>query len=243
LATTKIPGKFLSAEWRYLAMLNYEIDPSILEPYLPPGTELDMWQSKTLVSMVGFLFLNTRLLSIPIPFHTNFEEVNLRFYVRRRAGEGWRRGVVFIKEIVPKPAIAFVARLIYNENYVAMPMRHFIEQDQTGLSVEYGWRFDQRWHHLKVKTEGAPQPLAPASEEAFITEHYWGYARQKDGGGAEYRVEHPRWRVWQVRECEFICDVAALYGPAFVTALQAKPSSAFLAEGSAVIVRRGLRYT
>jgi len=243
LETTKIPGKFLSAEWRYLAMLNYEIDPTILEPYVPPGTELDLWQGKTLVSMVGFLFLNTRVLGIPVPFHTNFEEVNLRFYVRRKAKEGWRRGVVFIKEIVPKPAIALVARVVYNENYVAMPMRHIVEQNETGMSIEYGWHFDQRWHQLKVKTQGVPQLLASGSEETFITEHYWGYARQKDGGGVEYGVEHPRWRVWQVSEYQFACDVATMYGQAFVAALQANPSSAFLAEGSAVIVRNGVSYT
>ncbi|MDH3674634.1 MAG: DUF2071 domain-containing protein, partial [Anaerolineae bacterium] len=117
-------GKFLTADWRYLAMLNYEIDPGVLLPYVPPGTELDSWGNKTLVSMVGFLFLNTRIFGVPIPFHTNFEEVNLRFYVRRQSPEGYRRGVVFIKEIVPKIAIAKIARAIYNENYIAIPMRH-----------------------------------------------------------------------------------------------------------------------
>lgn len=242
MATKQRPGRFLSAEWRYLAMLNYEINPAILEPHLPPGTELDLWQDKTLVSIVGFLFLNTRVLGIPIPFHTNFEEVNLRFYVRRKSEEGWRRGVVFVKEIVPKWAIAFVARVLYNESYAAMPMRHVIDRAETGLSVEYGWHFDQRWHHLRVKTKGAPQSLVPDSEEAFITEHYWGYARQKDGSGVEYGVEHPQWQVWPVGEHEFVCDVAGLYGPPFVATLQAEPSSAFLAEGSAVTVRKGMRY-
>ena len=143
------PAKFLSAEWRYLAMLNYEIDPAVLRPYVPYDTELDTWNGETLVSMVGFLFLKTRLLGVPIPFHTDFEEVNLRFYVRRRGEEGWRRGVVFIKEIVPKAAIAVVARTVYHENYVAMPMRHTlthpIEQD---LVVEYGWCPEKVWNYL-----------------------------------------------------------------------------------------------
>jgi len=238
-------GKFLSAEWRYLAMLNYEIDPAVLRPYVPRGTELDSWQGKTFASMVGFLFLKTRVLGLPIPFHTNFEEVNLRFYVRRRGEEGWRRGVVFIKEIVPKVAIATVARVLYNENYVAMPMRHTIEEAATStgtqLTVGYDWRLGEACHKLWVKTQGEPQPLVSGSEEEFITEHYWGYAAQKDGGCVEYRVEHPSWRVWSVAECEFACDVARLYGVPFVEALQARPSSAFLAEGSAVAVRRGVR--
>lgn len=239
-------GKFLSAEWRYLAMLNYEIDPAVLRPYLPGGTELDAWNGKTFVSLVGFLFLNTKVLGLPIPFHTDFEEVNLRFYVRRRAGDGWRRGVVFIKEIVPKIAIATVARIRYNENYVALPMRHtltFSSSDaKTGVSVEYAWRFNKRWNHVRVAATGSPQPVAAGSEEEFITEHYWGYSGQKDGGCIEYQVEHPRWRVWQADECELVCDVAELYGESFAEALQARPSSAFLAEGSPVVVRQGIRH-
>lgn len=238
-------GKFLTAEWRYLAMLNYAIDPAVLHPYVPNGTELDAWHGKTFVSMVGFLFLKTKVLGLPVPFHTNFEEVNLRFYVRRRGPEGWRRGVVFIKEIVPKVAIATVARTVYNENYVALPMRHIVQQHvdtpEPALLVEYGWRVNGQWNNLRVKTKGVAQPITPGSEEEFIAEHYWGYAAQKDGGCVEYQVEHPRWRVWQVSECSLNCSVAQLYGDVFVEPLSATPSSAFLAEGSAVVVRRGIK--
>jgi uncharacterized protein YqjF (DUF2071 family) len=237
-------NRFLSAEWRHLAMLNYEIDPACLLPYVPSGTELDTWNGKTFVSVVGFLFLKTRVRGLAIPFHTDFEEVNLRFYVRRMGDEGWRRGVVFIKEIVPKVAIAAVARLVYNENYIALPMRHEVRAasfSPPSLAVEYSWRFKNRWNRLEVKTRGSLQPITPGSEEEFITEHYWGYAAQKDGGGMEYQVEHPPWRVWQVNDCTLDCDVAELYGPAFIESLEAKPSSAFLAEGSPVIVRQGIR--
>ncbi len=241
----KSANLFLSAEWRYLAMLNYEIEPERLLPYLPAGTELDSWNGKTFVSMVGFLFLHTRVMGLPIPLHTDFEEVNLRFYVRRRGPEGWRRGVVFIKEIVPKPAIATVARVVYNENYVALPMRHILQQDLSApplrLSVEYAWRFDRRWHSLHVQTQGEPQPMTAGSEEEFIAEHYWGYAAQPDGSCVEYQVEHPPWRIWQVSACALECDAAALYGPEFAACLQAAPSSAFLAEGSAVEVRQGVK--
>lgn len=234
-------GRFLSAEWRYLAMLNYTIRPAVLRPYVPAGTELDTWNGQTFVSMVGFLFLKTRLLGIPVPFHTNFEEVNLRFYVRRRSKAGWRRGVVFIKEIVPRPAIAAVARLVYNENYVALPMRHTIEREPGALRVAYSWLTGRQWNHIRVETTGQPQPLTPGSQEEFITEHYWGYAAQKDGGCVEYRVEHPPWRVWQAGHCELVCNAAQLYGAGFAEVLQNRPVSAFLAEGSAVAVRQGVR--
>ena len=235
--------KFLTAEWRYLAMLNYEIDPACLLSYVPNGTELDSWNGKTFVSMVGFLFLNTKLLGWSIPFHRSFEEINLRFYVRRSGPEGWRRGVVFIKEIVPRAAIAGVARRVYNENYVALPMRHEVTASfaPPSLVVDYSWRFKEKWNQLQVRTKGDLQPITPGSEEEFITEHYWGYAAQRDGGCVEYQVEHPRWRVWQVGESVLDCDVSGLYGDVFVESLRAAPSSAFLAEGSAVVVRRGVK--
>src|SRR5262245_12015978 len=143
-------GRFLTAEWRYLAMINYEIDPVILAPFVPRGTELDQWQGKSFISIVGFLFLNTQVLGFPIPYHRNFEEINLRFYVRRHALEGWRRGVVFIKEIVPRSAIAMIARMVYNENYSARRMQHLVDLNGVNLtpegSVEYGWREDERWN-------------------------------------------------------------------------------------------------
>jgi uncharacterized protein YqjF (DUF2071 family) len=235
------PSIFLTGQWKHLAMLNYEIEPDVLRPYVPRGTELDSWNGKTFVSVVGFMFLRTRVLGLRLPFHHSFEEVNLRMYVRRKASEGWRRGVVFIKEIVPRRAIAAVARIVYNENYVAMPMRHRVEVDDGGGVVEYGWRYRGRWNRLRVTATGAAQPSAEGSEEEFITEHYWGYAAQPRGGAMEYQVEHPRWVVWQAGSRSLDCDVGAIYGERFSGALTAEPSSAFLALGSEIVVRRGSR--
>jgi uncharacterized protein YqjF (DUF2071 family) len=212
---------------------------------VPAGTELDLWQGRVLVSMVGFLFLDTRVRGIPVPFHRNFEEVNLRFYVRRKASDGWRRGVAFIKEIVPRRAVAFVARRLYNENYVALPMRHRVDLADGGLrpggTVEYGWRAAGGWQRLTACTSRAADRAAAGSEAEFITEHYWGYAAQPHGGCVEYRVEHPSWRVWDTSTAELECDAAALYGKPFAEALAAQPTSAFVAEGSAVVVHQGRR--
>jgi uncharacterized protein len=238
-------GEFLTAEWRRLAMLNYEVDPAILRPFAPRGVELDAWDNRHFVSIVGFLFLETRVLGLPIPFHQDFEEINLRFYVRRRAEDGWRRGVVFIKEIVPRWAIATVARVVYNENYAARRMSHRMDLANGTIapngSVEYSWRDGGSWHHVRAKTAGGAQPLVAGSEEEFITEHYWGYAAQRDGGCVEYQVEHPRWRVWRTSEASFDCDVKRVYGREFVECLSAKPASAFVADGSAVVVRKGVK--
>ena len=232
---------FLTTEWRHLAMLNYEIDPAVLEPYLPAGTELDTWNGKHYVSVVGLLFLNTRLYGVPMPFHRDFEEINLRFYVRRETAGEIRRGVVFIKEIVPKPAITFVARAFYNENYITLPTSHSIVKDSAGLSVSYQWRQSHFTHGLKVRAEGSPFLIKDNTEEEFIAEHYWGYAAQRDGGTLEYEVEHPRWRVRRVENATLRCDVERLYGSEFAAHIGDAPASALLAEGSPVIVRKGAR--
>ena len=236
---------FLTAEWRYLAMLNYEIDPAILLPFVPNGTELDTWNGTSFASMVGFLFLDTRVLGMAVPFHRDFEEINLRFYVRRRAEDGWRRGVIFVKEIVPRWAIAATARWLYNENYVALPTGHVLLRSPANPanveSAKYYWIFHGRTDFIALETRGEPYHFVEGSQEEFITRHYWGYSAQRDGGTAEYRVEHPVWRIWQTTTCRFDCDVESLYGRPFAAALSKPPLSAFLAEGSTVTVYKGRR--
>lgn len=234
---------FLTAEWRSLAMLNYEIDPLVLKPFVPMGTELDQWQGKTFVSVVGFLFLNTRIRGIVVPFHSNFEEVNLRFYVRTFTPDGWRRGVVFIKELVPRWAIAWTARTFYNENYIALPMSHRSQMGDEGAirRTSYEWTLKGRKNHLEVCTKGEAEIVQAGSCEEFITEHYWGYASQRDGGTMEYQVEHPQWRVWPAQEARLDCAVEDLYGKAFTKFLHQTPASAFLADGSPVTVFQGTR--
>jgi uncharacterized protein YqjF (DUF2071 family) len=239
---------FLTATWRYLAMLNYEVPPALLDPLVPVGTELDAWGGVTMASMVGFRFLDTRVLGVPIPGHRDFDEVNLRFYVRRRGEDGsWRRAVVFVREFVPRRAIATVARWLYNEPYTAVPIRHDVEMERAadGESgrAAYAWALAGRWHHLEVRTRGRPMIPDAASEAAFISEHYWGYTVQRDGGSKEYRVAHPPWRVWDAVEAQFDCDVRSVYGAGFAECLSMRPRSAFLAEGSTVTVYPGERLT
>jgi uncharacterized protein YqjF (DUF2071 family) len=233
---------FLTAEWRDLVLLNYEVDPDLLRPYIPRGTELDYWNSKAFISLVGFRFVNTKVFGVRIPFHSNFTEVNLRFYVRRHEQGEVRRGVVFIREIVPRRAIAFVARILYNENYIALPMAHELRNGKDGsISASYRWRSGGHWSEMRFESQGNPEPLRNLSEEQFITEHYWGYAAQRDRGCVEYHVVHPSWNVWRAQHAEFIGDAEQLYGAAFAAVLSNKPSSAFLADGSPVTVTRGRR--
>jgi uncharacterized protein YqjF (DUF2071 family) len=231
---------FLTAEWRDLVMLNYQVDAALLRAHVPRGTELDAFEGQILVSAVGFRFLRTRIFgAVPVPFHSNFDEVNLRFYVRRRDDGGEiRRGVVFIREIVPKRA---VARLAYGENYVRYPMRHRVSANGAGAAAEYEWRMRGNWARLHAEAAGEPVLPTEGSIEQFITEHYWGYSRQRDGGCVEYQVTHPQWRVWRGASGGFEGDGSALYGDAFGEVLRRAPDSAFIADGSPVVVFKGER--
>ena len=218
-------------------MLNYVVDPALIERLVPVGTEIDYENGETFVSVVGFLFLDTRLLGLPIPLHRDFEEVNLRFYVRRKSADTWRRGVVFIRELVPRRAIALVARAFYGERYFALPMKHNIEHFDDSLSVEYSWRRGKKWEFLKIRASGEPQSTSVGSHAEFITEHYWGYTCLRVGCG-EYRVEHPRWKIWNASSLEFQADVASLCGEQFAETLSQLPRSAFIADGSPITVQR-----
>jgi uncharacterized protein len=228
---------FLTANWRYLAMLNYMVDPRLITPLVPAETEIDFENGETFLSIVGFLFLDTRLLGLPIPLHRDFEEVNLRFYVRRKSADTWRRGVVFVRELVPRRAIALIARTFYEENYLAVPMRHEIEHLDENLKVEYSWRRGRKWESLKMTAIGEAQPIPAGSHAEFITEHYWGYTALREGC-SEYRVEHPRWKIWNATSFEFNADVATLYGEQFAEVLNYPPRSAFIADGSPITVQK-----
>jgi hypothetical protein len=209
-------------------MLNYAVDPSLLEPFVPAGTELDAFGGKTYLSLVGFEFNRTRVLGFVVPFHQNFEEVNLRFYVRR----GSKRGVVFIRELVPRYAVAAVARLLFKENYSCVPMSHRVEAGK----VEYTWKLGSQRCVMKIETDGEDFTPPEGSLSQFITEHYWGYTTQKGGGSLEYEVQHPPWSVWNAKQASFSGNATGLYGTEIAQILKREPDSAFLAEGSPVTV-------
>jgi uncharacterized protein YqjF (DUF2071 family) len=232
--TSTVESPFLTAEWRKLAMANYTIDPQVLLPYLPRYTELDVWNGACYVSLIAFMFENTRLKGIRIPFHGSFEEVNLRFYVR----QGSKRGVVFIKEIVPLWTLSFTARLFYNENYEAMRMGHAWKENADSFSVDYYWKH-KRWNTFSVKTGLHAAMPEVGSNENFITEHYWGYTRRNEEQTLVYEVEHTPWQVYPVHDYNIDVEFGDLYGPSFAHLSKQKPQTVFLAEGSAVSVKSG----
>lgn len=258
----------LSARWTDLLLLNFRVPAELLAEFAPPGTEPDRLDGAAYLSIVGFRFQDTRLFGLPIPGHTRFAEINLRYYVKRHVHGQWRRGVVFVKEIAPRRAIGVAANWLYNENYVTRPMRSNICIANTHLSpgdtVEYAWRStspltllktkggdsndsgplrgrpsESSWNRLAARIGASLQPYAPGSFEEFLVDNYWGYVRGRDGRTREYRVLHDPWRVAPVDEVEWDCDLAANYDPPFTEYLAAPPSSALIAEGSPIQLFRG----
>ncbi|MDX2173047.1 MAG: DUF2071 domain-containing protein [Bacteroidota bacterium] len=229
---------FLKAEWRKLILANYSVDKSLLLPHVPYKTELDSFNEICYVSLVGFMFLNTCVKGIKIPFHSNFEEVNLRFYVRYKDNGEWKRGAVFIKEIVPKAAITFVANTIYGEHYQTLAMKHTWEQTKDNLTIEYNWK-NKNWNSIKVIATNKLVPIEIGSEAEFITEHYWGYTQLKNNKTSEYGVEHPRWKIYPIEKYFFDVDFKTNYGSEYNFLKNETPKSVFLAEGSEIQVKSG----
>jgi len=227
--------KFLTAKWRDLIMANYEVNPSILQALVPSGTELDLFEGKCFVSLVGFMFLDTRVLGFLIPFHVNFEEVNLRFYVKRVTDGETRRGVVFIKEIVPRAAIATVARVMYGEPYECWSMSNIRNEN----SVSYEWSKPNCVNRLSVdRGENLGVPVDD-SHGSFIIEHYWGYTKRSSTHTDEYKVEHPKWEIYSTANEGIGVDFAKTYGEKFELLAEAKPYSVLLAAGSEIAVYKG----
>jgi uncharacterized protein len=230
---------FLTALWQKLIMANYEIDPAVLSPYLPAHTILDEFEGKYYVSLVGFLFDDVRLKGWRIPYHTRFPEVNLRFYVKRDlpdTPESVQRGVVFVSEIVPRFAIAWVANTFYKEQYSATQMKHHWKHTTGEWDLQYEWKQQRDWFSIKATVSDELHPMPPGSAEAFIFEHYYGYSKQTAQLTHEYEVAHPSWQHYPVKEYDIVCDFEKVYGKPFAFLNLQKPASVFVAEGSEVVI-------
>ena len=229
-------GTFLSARWENLIMANYEVSPDVLTPYLPYGVELDFYNNKTYVSLVSFMFKQTSLFYIPIPFLGTFEEINLRFYVKRVEGDVVKRGVVFINETVPYKIVAWLANKLYKEHYIAIPTKNIILNANSTKSIRYEWKINTKWNHLSVNASKKNVEMLPESIEEFIYEHYYGYTRLNDQRSQEYRVNHPRWHVNSVINYSIHCDFKSMFGNHFSFLSNHQPDSVIIAEGSPVTV-------
>ena len=228
---------FLSARWENLIMANYEVNADVLKAYLPHGVELDFYNDKAFVSLVGFMFKKTSLFNIPIPFLGTFEEINLRFYVKRVEGDSIKRGVVFINETVPYKPVAWLANKLYKEHYISIPTKNTIEITSLSKDIKYEWKINKEWNHIAVNGKNIKEPMLPGSIEEFIFEHYYGYTKINEQQSEEYKVNHPRWQVNKINNYSIHCDFKSMYGNDFSFLSDHQPDSVLLADGSPVTVK------
>jgi hypothetical protein len=217
-------------------MANYAVNPDVLKSFLPKGVELDLFENKAYVSLVGFMFKKTSLFNIPIPLLGTFEEINLRFYVKRVGGDNVKRGVVFINETVPYKIVAWLANKLYKEHYIAIPTKNEIDITDFSKSIKYEWKINNIWNHIAVNTAKESEPMLQGSVEEFIFEHYFGYTKINNQLSQEYKVNHPRWEINKVKDYSINCDFTAMYGNDFSFLNTQKPNSVIVAEGSPVSV-------
>jgi uncharacterized protein len=223
---------FLTARWSNLAIVTWEIPPALLQPHLPAGLELDRRGGAAFASLVAFDFLDTRVWGVPWPGARDFPEINLRFYVRH----GARRGVVFIREHVPRPLVAWAARAIYNEPYLVAPIESTVAGDGPAISTMRRLRWQGRTHALEVTGSKPAFRPTEASDEHFFKEHQWDFGRDRRGRTLAYEVRHPLWDVYPVRASSVDLDWAQVYGASWSFLSGEKPASVVLAAGSAVSV-------
>ena len=229
---------FLRSNWLRLASANYIIEPHLLDKYIPKGTVLEEHNGKHYVSLVAFRYSQTRLLNIQVPFHTNFEEINLRFYVKRKiAPHVWRSEVAFTKLFFPKTALTFVAKHIYKENYETKRMRHNWSENDRQLLTSYGLK-KNRWHDFELMTEKESNVIDAHSSEAFFSKHYWGTSQINDNSCTIYKIEHPEWKVFRVNDWKINFDFNKVFGSEFKHLTDNKPESVYLYDGSEVVVHK-----
>ena len=227
---------FLKANWENIIMANYEIEPELLIPFLPNGVSLDLFNGKAYVSLVGFMFKNTKLFNVPIPFFGSFEEINLRFYVVRKEGNDLKRGVVFINETIPYQLVAWIANKLYKEHYTVVPTKHQLNSTIKSNQIKFEWLLQKKWNSIAVDFDSKTESMKTGSLEKFIYEHYYGFTKINDFKTEQYQLKHPSWRIHNVKEYEIDCNFEAMYGKSFSILNQTKPNSVFIAEGSEVSI-------
>jgi uncharacterized protein YqjF (DUF2071 family) len=227
---------FLKAKWENIIMANYQIEPELLMPFLPKGVSLDLYNGKAYVSLVGFMFKNTKLFNVPIPFFGSFEEINLRFYVFRKEANELKRGVVFINETIPYHLVAWIANKLYKEHYTVVPTKHHLINTSESNYIKFEWFLQKKWNSISVDFDSTTQSLKTDSLEKFIYEHYYGYTKINEHQTEEYQLNHPSWKTHEVSDYKIDCDFEAMYGKSFSILNQTQPSSVYIAKGSEVAI-------
>lgn len=218
--------------------MNYIISPEILENYLPAYTIIDYFKGNCFTSLVGFPFRNVEIAGMKIPFYTDFEEINLRFYVKRFDGTTWRKGTVFISEIANKSALKFLANSFLHEKYQTLETRQEIKENSELIETKYSWRTWMNWQFLNLISEKPSESVAEGTEAHFIMDRSSGYQKYDTATTNEYGISHPKWNIYPIRSFDINVDFEESFDSNFPVLNETLPHSVILARGSSVAVKQ-----
>lgn len=229
-----VPKLFLKARWENLILASYRVNPDLLLEYLPKELELDTINQDAFMSLVAFNFIDTKVKGIKVPFHINFPEINLRFYVKE-ASKG-RRGVIFVREFVPRFFISFFANTLFNENYSSIPMKCILDKNPDEINCRHEIKYKETSYYINLTVENKTFVPPNGSKEHFFKEHEWGFGRTRKGATLVYRVEHPFWKIYPVTKFEHNFDFGTIYGDKWNFLNNEKPCNVTFARGSEIKV-------
>ena len=230
----------MRARFSELVALNFSIDPAILQPLVPRGLELDFFKDETYVSLIAMMLRDVRVFGFPIHIASGFEEINLRFYVRRRVGDSYRKGACFLKDYVSGAAAAWVLGRIFKAEFGRLKLKHknsgFDPKEENAIpEVDYQWKVDDHMNRVRVKAREKVQRMGADTKVGFILNHNNEYSC-RNGKTLEYAMARPQWVVWNAAQANFTCDVRKLFGPEFEKPLSRRPASVFVTSGSEVVI-------
>ena len=231
-----------AAEWREIVVINFEIDPKLLRNFIPPKTELDFFNETSFVTLMARACKNVKPYGWPIVFAKSIDQILLRFYVKRKVGDTWRRGVCLIRDYLPKRKASFFLNWMFKHSFTQVPIKRTSSNFESGLptqlpTVEYQWTTGDYVNHIKVNARSQMRQQEQETKESFVLDHHYGYT-VKEGKTYEYYVEYSPWAMWDAQSGSFDCDTENVFGRPFVRALKQRPASVFLARGSDVIIYR-----
>lgn len=226
--------------WRNVVHVNYQIAPEVLHPYLPPRTEILLFQNKCFITLTALVYDQVKFKGLNIPLHREIPEVNLRFYVSAADGSKSKNGVVLLKRIIAKPLLAFAGQLLFQEQYAVMPISYFVRKQSTERLVKYFWKNNPpygEWHSLSVKTSHSSIAFNEDDQVAFLTKPTLRFSGGRSMRTRVSEIEYKVTNVFEVDDYQLDVKFSVLFGGKFQFLSRQKPESVYLLEDSEVTVR------
>lgn len=182
---------FTLQSWRDVVFLHWRVDPDVVAPLLPPGTEPDLVDGTTWIGVVGLRMTDLRVGPVPYP---SFLELNIRLY---SCGTSGQRAVVFRAMEASEPVFAAASRSSTRLPYTWAAMRF------THAGRRIGFATRRRLPRpsgtgLRFEVEYDAAPHEPSATEAALTAR-WSLHQRWYGPTLRWPVTHPAWPLHRGR--------------------------------------------